>query len=158
MNQKEYERIQALSPAEFGKLPDDVKFAVFQHAKELITAQTRLSELAKKLADENAGKALVTDKAARVRVAAMVARKERMIAEMENRIAEIAEDIAEIEKQYPNAKRWKTDYRADIDSLFTERRQAREARKQAREKARKELVRELTELSASVGGMVNSAS
>ena len=155
MEQKEYERIQAMNPAEFGKLPDEVKFAVMQHARELLNASSRMSELARKLSEDSAVKAVILDNAKKIQVASMTERKMNRIQSLREEIAELESDIQAIERQFPNVKNWRSTFKAEIDKLFVQRKADRDARKNARVEARARLVKELQELAAQTAGMVN---
>ena len=146
MEQKEYERIQAMTPAEFGKLDDDTKFAVVQHARELLNASSRLSSLAQKLADDSNAKTILLDKQKKLQVASMVTRKLERISAMKDEIAEIESDIDEIRKQFVNVENWRKTFADEISALFKSRKEAREARKLARVKAKEALIKELQEL------------
>src|SRR3990167_8557347 len=118
MNQQEYEKYQALNAGEFGKLPDDVKFAVFTHAKTLLTSASRMSELARKLSESGNVAAVEADKAKRLQIAAMIERKFLRTQILQDEIKEIAKDIAEIEKQFPNVKNWRSSMKDEISKLF----------------------------------------
>ena len=157
MKQAEYEKYQAMGLDEFTRLPDNVKFEVMSHARELLQASSRMSELAKKLADSENAKVIMLDTAKKLQVATMAERKQNRINALRDEIVELESDITAIEKQFPNVTNWRKQFVNEIAKVFAERKQARETRKAARIAEREKLVKELQALAEQTKGLINPA-